>query len=84
MRITVDIDPKLLDEVVKLTGERTKSKAANKAIEEYLRWKAYDELLALAGTMEFDDDWDVWRRTDLGKLREFDTNDRSTVGSRLD
>ncbi len=71
MRTTVDINPGLLNKVVEATGQNSKSKAVNKALEEYLRGSAYDALLAMAGTVAFDKDWDVWRRTDLGKLREF-------------
>lgn len=72
MRTTVDIAPRILEEVVKATGQKSKSKAVNAALEEYLRGVAYDKLLGMAGTIEFDDDWDIWRRTDLGKLREFE------------
>ena len=72
MRTTIDLDPELLEEVIKATGEKTKSKAVNEAIREYVRGRAYDELLAISGTVEFDEDWGVWRRTDLGSLREFE------------
>jgi len=63
MRTTLDIEPALLDKVVRATGEKTKSNAVNRALEEYLRRLAYEELRAIAGTMDFDHEWDVWRRT---------------------
>lgn len=72
MRTTVDIDPRTLEEVVKVTGQKSKSKAVNAALEEYLRGVAYDTLFGMAGTIEFDEDRDIWRRTDLGMLREFE------------
>ena len=82
MRTTLDIDEDLLDAVAKATGERSKSKAVGKALEEYVRGRAYDKLLAMAGTMEFDEDWNIWRRTDLGRLREFSIDERDSVRSR--
>ena len=84
MRTTIDVDPKLLDEVVRATGQKTKSKAVGKAIEEYLMSKAYNELLALAGTMEFEEDWNIWRRTDLGNLRAFEIDGHGATKSRSD
>ena len=75
MRTTLDIDEKLLESVVKLTGEKSKSKAVGKALEEYARRKSMDALRNLAGKIQIDDDWDIWRRTDLGKLRRFDSDD---------
>ena len=82
MRTTLDIDEQLLDAVTKATGEKSKSKAVGKALSEYVRGQAYDKLLAMEGTMEFDDNWDIWRRTDLGRLREFSINEPDTVRSR--
>ena len=58
MRTTLDIDPKLLDQVVETTGENTKSAAVNKALEEYLREVRVKRLLALKGKLDLDlDDW---------------------------
>lgn len=37
MRITVDLDERILAEAMKLTGERNKSPAVAKAVEEYVR-----------------------------------------------
>lgn len=81
MRTTIDIDEKLLDQVVELTGEKTKSKAVGAALREFLRGLRLDEMMAVAGTMEFDEDWDVWRRTELGRLRKAETHDHSTVST---
>ncbi len=57
MRATFDIDEKLLDEVTKITGEKRKSKALNKALEEYVRRKKIDELWEMAGKMDLLDNW---------------------------
>ena len=57
MRTTMDIDRKLLDDVVALTGEKTKGKAVSKALEEYIRKKRIEELRAMAGTIDLVDNW---------------------------
>lgn len=70
MRTTLDIDPKLLEEVVKFTGAKGKSKAVQKALEEYLRHDRTRRLLGAPGRITLADDWDIWRGTELGRLRE--------------
>ncbi|MSQ13480.1 MAG: DUF2191 domain-containing protein [Dehalococcoidia bacterium] len=55
MRTTLDLDPKLLDDLVKVTGEKSKSKAVHKALEEYVRRKRTAELIAMAGCAKFVD-----------------------------
>ncbi len=57
MRTTLTIDPRLLEEVIALTGERSKSKAVSKALEEYLAYKRFDAYWALAGKIEAADNW---------------------------
>ena len=57
MRTTVDIEEGLLEELVKLTGEKSKNKALNKAIEEYVRGRRIEELRAMLGTIDLVDNW---------------------------
>lgn len=57
MRTTLNIDEKLIDEVAKLTGEKNKGKAVNKALEEYIRRKKIEELRAMLGTIDLVDNW---------------------------
>lgn len=57
MRTTLDIDKKLLETVVALTGEKSKSKALNKALEEYIRERRIEELRAMLGTIDLVDNW---------------------------
>ena len=57
MRTTVDIDGKLLDRVIALTGEKSKSKAVCRALEEYVRRQSIEELRAMAGTIDLVDNW---------------------------
>ena len=53
MRTTLNIDDKLLETVVEATGEKTKSKAVNAALKEYIRRKHVQELL------------DYWRKNPM-------------------
>ena len=52
MRTTLDVDPDLLDAVVEITGERSKTKAVSKALEEYVRRKRVAELREIAGKID--------------------------------
>ena len=66
MRTTLDIDEKLLEDVVKISGEKSKSKAVNKAMEEYLRRHNLNKLLDLQGKLDLDlDDWYEFRHRAL-------------------
>lgn len=49
MRITVDIDETVLDELVKLTGESKKSPAVSKAVVEFVRRKKATNLGGCSG-----------------------------------
>ena len=75
MRTTLDIDAKLLDEVVKATGEKSKSRAVQMVMQEYIRRKAIDELRAMAGNFQIDDSSEeqaaaeAKRQSTLDKLR---------------
>ena len=39
MRITVDIDSSVIDDLMKITGEKMKSPAISKAVEEFVKRK---------------------------------------------
>jgi len=55
VRTTLDIDNKLLEQAVILTGEKNKGKAVNKVLTEWIRRIRIEELKALAGKIEIDD-----------------------------
>ena len=57
MRTTLNIDEDVIGKVVKATGEKSKSKAVNKALKEYLKRKAIDELRAMSGKIDIEDNW---------------------------
>lgn len=52
MRITLNIDAEILEEVVKATGAPSKKKAIEIAIKEFLRAKCREELSKLIGNYE--------------------------------
>lgn len=64
MRTTLDIDERLLGAVVKATGEKSRSKAVQKVLEEYLRHKAIEELRGSAGSISMDDIQEEQRAAD--------------------
>ena len=55
MRITLDIDKDLLDAVLVLTGEKTKTGAVNKGLAEYVRSRRVAGLQSMAGKIELVD-----------------------------
>ena len=75
MRTTLDIDPKLLEDIVKVTGQQSKTKAVNTALEQYIRRAKIEDLRAMAGKFPLDDTREEQRAADrrrqafLDKLR---------------
>ncbi|MCH7800435.1 MAG: type II toxin-antitoxin system VapB family antitoxin [Chloroflexi bacterium] len=55
MRTTLNIDEKILAEVIEATGEKSKSKAVNMALEQFIRQKKIKNLLSMVGKLEIDD-----------------------------
>jgi len=58
MRATLNIPDNLIEEVQKITGEKSKTKAITIAIKEYIRQKRIKELIALRGKLQIDYDWE--------------------------
>ena len=77
MRTTVDIDEKLLADVVEQTGEKSRGKALNRALEEYLYRKAVEGLRAMAGKVEFVDGFE--QMLEAQKSREIERLKRARV-----
>ena len=53
MRTTMDLPEHLVTEVMKATGEKTKTKALTKLMEDYLRRQKLERVLQSAGKIEF-------------------------------
>ena len=58
MATNLAIDPKLIEEAVQVSGERTKKAAVTKAIEEFIARHKQKRLLDLVGKLDWDADYD--------------------------
>jgi hypothetical protein len=63
------VNPEVLDRVMAETGETSKSRAVEKVLEDYLRRVKLEKLKSMAGKLDLDDSWKLWRTTKLGQLR---------------
>ena len=57
MRTTLEIDEELLSRVMKITGEKKRSRAVDRALRDYLYREAVKGLRALAGKIDLVDNW---------------------------
>jgi len=57
MRTTLNIKDDMMDSLLKRTKSKTKTKAVEVAIKEYLEKKAIEELIALSGNIHIELDW---------------------------
>lgn len=69
MRTTLEIEETLLDKVEKLTGEKSKSKAVRRALEEYVQWRAIEGLRELAGKIDIADNWRELEELEIAELK---------------
>jgi hypothetical protein len=58
MATNLSLDPKLLEQAVKVSGERTKKAAVTRALEEFIARRKQKHLLDLMGKLEWDTDFD--------------------------
>ncbi|MGB6307722.1 MAG: type II toxin-antitoxin system VapB family antitoxin [Steroidobacteraceae bacterium] len=58
MATNLSLDPKLIEEAVKVSGERTKKAAVTRALEEFIARRKQKHLLDLMGKLEWDTDFD--------------------------
>lgn len=65
MRTTLNIDDDLLESIVEATGEKSKSRAVNLALREYIRRKHVQELIDSWGKIIVDDYSEEFDRLDL-------------------
>lgn len=62
MRTTINIDDEIFDFVMKETGAATKTEAIRQALEEYVRHRNIEKIIALKGKVRFDVDWKTLRK----------------------
>ena len=58
MATNLSLDPKLIEEAVKVSGERTKKAAVTRALEEFIARRKQKHLLDLMGKLEWDTAFD--------------------------
>jgi hypothetical protein len=54
MATNLSVDPKLIDQALKVSGERTKAAAVTKALQEFIARRRQKAVLELAGKLEWD------------------------------
>ena len=58
MRATLNIPDNLMEEVQKISGEKSKTKAITIAMQEFVRQKKIKELISLKGKIKIEYDWE--------------------------
>ncbi len=70
MRATLSIPDELINEVQSLTGQKSKTGAIIHVMEEYVRRKKVDALLALRGKVTVEYDWQAEEERELKTAEE--------------
>ncbi|MBK9306484.1 MAG: type II toxin-antitoxin system VapB family antitoxin [Nitrospira sp.] len=65
MRTTLDLDEKLIRQLMDVTAAKTKTDAIHLAAEELIRRKKLDQLKSLSGTIHLDLDWKRLEKAEL-------------------
>ncbi len=75
MRTTINLDPALVEEVMNMTGERNRGKAVNRALEEFIRRQKIEELIAMAGKIEIEDNLEEMEELELEEMKRLHGSD---------
>ena len=70
MRTTLDLDKELLEQVTRMTGEKSKTKAVNRVMEEFVRRNKIDELRKAIREGRFRDIENNWRELEELELKD--------------
>lgn len=70
MRATLNIPDELIDEVQRLSGQKTKTQAIVTVMEDYVRRKKMEDLLALRGKISIEYDWEREEDAELKAAEE--------------
>ena len=68
MRATLNIPDRLIDDLIKETQAKTKTRAITMAIEDYLQKKRLEKLIALQGKLDLEDNWREMEALELEEL----------------
>jgi Arc/MetJ family transcription regulator len=69
MRTTLDLDEKLIEELLKATEAKTKTEAIHLAISELIRRKKLERLKSLSGKIHIDLDLEKMQKADLKRQK---------------
>ena len=69
MRTTIIIRDDLMETLLAGTKAKTKTKAVEIAIKDYIEKKSIEDLLALSGKIDIDPDWEKEEKTELNGYR---------------
>ena len=61
MATNLSLDPRLLEEALRLSGERTKKAAVTRALKEFIARRKQARILKLFGKLEWDPSYDYKR-----------------------
>ena len=70
MRTTINIRDDLMDALLTLTKAKTKTKAVELSIREYIEKKFIEDLISLSGKINIDSDWQKEERAELNEYRD--------------
>jgi hypothetical protein len=70
MRTTINVKDDLLEALLKRTMARSKTKAIEMAIGEYLDKKAMEDIIELSGKIHIDPDWEREEERELDEYRD--------------
>jgi metal-responsive CopG/Arc/MetJ family transcriptional regulator len=70
MRATLNIPDELINEVQRLSGQKTKTQAIVTVMEDYVRRKKMEDLLALRGKISIEYDWESEEEAELKAAEE--------------
>ena len=70
MRATLNIPDELINDVQRLSGEKTKTQAIVTVMEEYVRRKKLEDLLALRGKVSMEYDWEREEEAEMKAAEE--------------
>jgi Arc/MetJ family transcription regulator len=58
MNLNISVDDTLMTATIKFDGLETEKDTVNVALEEFIETRKRMDFLSIAGTIDFDDDWD--------------------------
>ncbi len=70
MRTTLNIDDSLVNRLLKVTHEKSKTKAITIAIKEYLKKKNIEKILSYQGKLKIEDNWRELEDNELNEYRK--------------